>query len=45
MFQGNVMVESVDGLQPLSQAHIVDSQGIHKCGCASTQHAPYLQTC
>ena len=32
LFSGNVLVESVDGLKPLSQAHIVDSQGIHKCG-------------
>ena len=36
LFQVNVLVESVDGLQPLSQAHIVDSQGIHKCARASS---------
>ena len=37
LFQSNVMVESVDGRQPLSQAQIVDSQGIHKC---VGSHAP-----
>ena len=34
LFQSNVMVESVDGRQPLSQAQIVDSQGIHKYATA-----------
>jgi hypothetical protein len=41
LFQSNVMVESVDGRQPLSQAQIVDSQGIHKCA-ASPASLTYL---